>query len=84
MWAAAQTEGQTSQPTPQDGYRKFNSKASTLVHDSELSSNGKTASEKKTDSLALHVDKTFDVESSLKSPNHSPVGGAKQQGFDFV
>ncbi|RPB03746.1 hypothetical protein L873DRAFT_1669266 [Choiromyces venosus 120613-1] len=67
MWAAAQTDSHSPQSTPREGFRKFNSKGSTL-NNSKLSSGGKsvdmsTVDSTKHDSLALQVDKTFTVES---------------------
>lgn len=61
MWAAAQTEGQSSKPTPKTAPPRFASKVSTLVNVSAAKARKKVSVE--SESQGLHVDRTFDVES---------------------
>ena len=86
MWAAAQTDTPNPQSTPSDGYRQFSSKGTTL-NNSKAPPGGKsvdmgTINSAKHDSLALHVDKTFTVESGPSSPGQA--GPHKERGFEFT
>ncbi|CAZ84698.1 unnamed protein product [Tuber melanosporum] len=85
MWAAAQTDGPSPQSTPRDGYRRFSTRRSALNRSDPSGGRSvdmNTLDSTGNDSLALHVDKTFTVESSPSS--QSQAGPHKERGFEFA